>query len=210
MSAAQPAAPAPPSWQTGGYCRALPGYAQCGDAFFIDTGADGTLRLALVDGLGHGTEAAIAAMEAVRVVREGRATPVGELMQRCNAALQPTRGAAIGMLTLAPDGKGEFCGIGNVEVQSLAGDPPGLFCLAGIVGHNMRTLRVMPFTMRPGDIYCLHSDGVSSRANLRACLPGLPADVARRIVDEWGRSHDDASAVILGYDAGSRLQAAPA
>jgi hypothetical protein len=64
--------------------------------------------------------------------------------------------------------------------------------------------------MHHGDVYCLHSDGVSSRGNLRRCLPGDPETVARCIVDGWGRPHDDATAVVLGYGAAGRLLAATA
>ena len=53
---------------------------------------------------------------------------------------------------------------------------PSVFCLAGIVGHNMRSSKVMSVTMKPGDIYCLMSDGVSTRGNLKSCLPGPPED----------------------------------
>jgi negative regulator of sigma-B (phosphoserine phosphatase) len=201
--------PRPPSL-AGGYSRPLAGFAECGDAFVIggvDPDRDGPLLVAVVDGLGHGREAGVAAQAAARVVLERRALPVDEIVRHCDRDLQPTRGAAMGVLRLGEDGRGEFCGIGNIEVQSLAGQPPGLFCLPGIVGHNLRTLRAMPFTMQAGDIYCLHTDGVSGRGNLRGCLPGAPEAVARCIVDRWGRHHDDATAVVLGYRAGARLTA---
>ena len=113
--------------------------------------------------------------------------------------MKTTRGAAVGVLKVGPDGRGEFCGIGNVEVQALAGKPPSVFCLAGIVGHNLRVARPMPVRMEAGDIYCLMSDGISTRANLKSCLPGRPELVARRIVEQWGRVHDDATALIVGY-----------
>jgi hypothetical protein len=57
----------------------------------------------------------------------------------------------------------------------------------------------MKVAMKPGDIYCLMSDGVSSRGNLKSCLPGAPEAVARRIVESWGKDHDDATAVVLGF-----------
>jgi len=59
--------------------------------------------------------------------------------------------------------------------------------------------------MQPGDIYCLTSDGVSSRGNLKSCLPGSPEVVARRIVEHWGKDHDDATAVVLGFGEAALL-----
>jgi phosphoserine phosphatase RsbX len=199
-----------PVRQAGGFSRALPGYVECGDAFLIAPCASGELAVALIDGLGHGAEAARAAEAAAGAIRQHLELPAGEILRHCDQALRETRGAAMGILKVGEDGRGEFCGIGNIEVQNLCGQAPGLFCLAGIVGHNLRALRAMPFAMQSGDIYCLHSDGVSSRGALRDCLPGAPEDVARRIVETWGKSHDDATAVILGYGAGRRLEDAAA
>jgi len=192
----------------GGYSRPLPGFVECGDTFVIELlerEPAGGLLVALVDGLGHGNEAGVAAQAAARTVLGHRELPPDQILRHCDQQLHPTRGAAMAVLRLEADGRGEFCGIGNIDVQSLAGQPPGLFCLPGIVGHSVRVLRTMPFTMQSGDIYCLHTDGVSSRANLRGCLPGAPRTVARCIVDTWGRPHDDATALVLGYGAGTKL-----
>jgi negative regulator of sigma-B (phosphoserine phosphatase) len=199
-----------PARQAGGFSRPLPGFVECGDVFVIEGEAGGQLLVAIVDGLGHGSEAGMAAHAAARTIRDSLELTVVEIVTRCDGALRATRGAALGVLKLDAAGSGEFCGIGNIEVRDLVGRSPGLFCLPGIVGHNVRTLRAMPFSMQRGDIYCLHSDGVTSRGDLRGCLPGTPESVARRIVDAWGRPHDDASAVILGYGAGARLAEAAA
>jgi serine/threonine protein phosphatase PrpC len=190
--------------QSGGFSRPFRGLTVCGDSFLVEEW-DGTLVAAVADGLGHGAESALAAERAVAVVREHAALPVGDILLRCHQELRATRGAAVALLKLAAGGQGEFCGVGNVEVQALAGGAPGLFCRAGIVGHNLRECRVMPFTMRGGDVYCLCSDGISSRADLRSCLPGPPQSVARCIVERWGKAHDDATAVVIGYDAGALL-----
>ncbi len=204
---------AAPARQAGGYRRALPGFVECGDVFVIEAGGaggGGPMVVAIVDGLGHGGEAAMAAAAAAETIRMHLDLSVVEIVKRCDSALRGSRGAALGVLKLDAAGGGEFCGIGNIEVRDLVGGAPGVFCLPGIVGHNVRVVRGMPFTMQPGDIYCLHSDGVTSRGNLRSCLPGTPESVARRIVDTCGRPHDDASAVVLGYGAGARLASAAA
>ena len=192
----------------GGFSRPLSGFAACGDAFLIAPAGDDSLVVAVIDGLGHGPEANEAAVAAVDAIRAGLDLPLTDMLRRCDAALRGTRGAAVGVLRLGASGAGEFCGIGNVEVQALAGKQPGLFCLAGIVGHNLRTVRAMPFAMQRGDIYCLHSDGVSGRGDQRTCLPGEPAAVARCIVETHGRNHDDATAVIVGFAAGAQLRPA--
>jgi hypothetical protein len=184
--------------KTGGFSRPFKGLTVCGDSFVLEE-HEGTLLASVIDGLGHGYESAVAAERAVEVIREHSALSVEAILRRCHEELRPTRGAAVGILKVEANGAGEFCGIGNIEVQALNGHAPSLFCLAGIVGHNLRSFKVMPFTMKPGDIYVVMSDGVSTRGNLKSCLPGPPDTVARRIVEQWGRAHDDATAVVLGF-----------
>jgi serine/threonine protein phosphatase PrpC len=188
----------------GGYSRPFKGLTVCGDSFLVEDREDFFLT-AVIDGLGHGHESSVAAVKAVEVIRANPELPVGTLMLRCHEQLRPTRGAAVGILRVEPDGHGEFCGVGNIEVQALNGTAPSLFCIAGIVGHNMRTSKVMPFNMKDGDIYCLFSDGVSARGNLKSCLPGAPESVARRIVEQWGRAHDDATALVIGFGESALL-----
>jgi hypothetical protein len=184
--------------KTGGFSRPYKGLSICGDSFVIEQHG-GFVLAAVVDGLGHGYESSVAAERATEVIRGSVDLSVDAILRRCHQELRVTRGAAVGILKIEEGGAGEFCGIGNIEVQALNGQAPSVFCLAGIVGHNVRASKVMPFTMKPGDIYCVMSDGVSTRGNLKACLPGLPETVARRIVESWGKDHDDATAVILGF-----------
>jgi len=185
--------------RSGGYSRPFKGLTICGDNFVLEQTADGGFLAAVIDGLGHGYEAWGAAEKAAEVIRANFDLGVSEIVMRCHQELRTTRGAAVGVLKVEESGAGEFCGVGNIEVQALNGQAPSVFCLAGIAGHNMRTSKVMPFQMRPGDIYCLMSDGVSTRGNLKSCLPGPPGSVAKRIVELWGRAHDDATAVIVGF-----------
>lgn len=184
--------------RTGGFSRPYKGLSVCGDSFVIEQ-REGALLAAVIDGLGHGYESSVAAGKAVEVIRECADLSVGAILQRCHQELRVTRGAAVGLLKVDEAGKGEFCGIGNIEVQALNGQAPSVFCLAGIVGHNMRASKVMPVTMKPGDIYCMMSDGISTRGNLKSCLPGAPDTVARRIVESWGKDHDDATALVVGF-----------
>jgi hypothetical protein len=183
----------------GGFSRPFKGLSICGDSFVIEEEADGTILAAVIDGLGHGYESWVAAEKAVEVIRANVDRQVDEIVLRCHQELRTTRGAAVGVLKVDEGGTGAFCGVGNIEVQSLNGQAPSVFCLAGIVGHNMRTSKVMPIHMKQGDIYCLMSDGVSTRGNLKTALPGAPESVARRIVEQWGRPHDDATALVVGF-----------
>ena len=194
--------------KSGGYSRPFKGLNICGDSFVLEQ-TNGSFLAAVIDGLGHGYESWVAAEKAAEVIRANTELSVNEIVLRCHQELRTTRGAAVGVLKVQESGTGEFCGVGNIEVQALNGQAPSVFCLAGIVGHNLRTSKVMPVQMKPGDIYCLMSDGVSTRGNLKSCLPGAPESVARRIVEQWGRPHDDATALIVGFGVSPLLEEAP-
>jgi Stage II sporulation protein E (SpoIIE) len=197
--------------KTGAFSRPYKGLTICGDSFLIED-RGGVLLAAVIDGLGHGYESSVAAELAVEVIKGcGDEMGVEAILRRCHEELRVTRGAAVGILKVEEGGEGEFCGIGNIEVQALNGHAPSIFCLAGIVGHNLRASKVQRVTMKPGDIYCLMSDGISIRGNLKSCLPGAPEVVARRIVENWGRDHDDATALVVGFgDAALLADPAPA
>lgn len=194
--------------KSGAFSRPFKGLTVCGDSFVIVEN-NGTFLASVIDGLGHGFESWVAAEKAAEVIRGYADLSVEPILMRCHKELRATRGAAVGILKVEEGGAGEFCGVGNIEVQAMSGSAPSLFCLAGIVGHNLRTSKVMPFQMKPGDVYCVMSDGVSSRGNFKSCLPGAPGSVARRIVEQWGKDHDDATALVMGYEADSLLQGDP-
>ena len=191
--------------RSGAFSRPFKGLTVCGDSFVIIEN-NGTFLAAVIDGLGHGFESWVAAERAREVILEHAHLSVEPILMRCHKELRSTRGAAVGILRVDSGGEGEFCGIGNIEVQSLAGKAPSVFCVAGIVGHNLRTTKVMPIRMKPGDAYVILSDGVSTRGNFKACLPGAPEKVAQRIVEQFGRAHDDATALVMGFEADSLLE----
>ena len=54
---------------------------------------------------------------AIEVIREFSDLAVGPLLMRIHQELRTTRGAAVGLMKVDDSGTGEFCGIGNIEVQ---------------------------------------------------------------------------------------------
>src|SRR5882672_3326043 len=73
---------------------ALPGEAQSGDLYLVKPVGTGVL-VAVVDGLGHGAEAATVAQAAVTALERHATESPLRLIERCHRALQGTRGAVI-------------------------------------------------------------------------------------------------------------------
>jgi negative regulator of sigma-B (phosphoserine phosphatase) len=73
---------------------AQPGQSESGDRHLVLSTPAGGL-VAVVDGLGHGAEAASAAKVAVRALERGGDRPLVQLFRDCHQSLIGTRGAVI-------------------------------------------------------------------------------------------------------------------
>src|SRR5260370_27692776 len=87
---------------------AHPGEAQSGDRHLVKPVGTSVL-VAVVDGLGHGTEAATAAQAAVAALeRHATESPV-PLIERCHRALHGTRGAVMSAAVLGRPDRSRTC-----------------------------------------------------------------------------------------------------
>src|SRR5215213_9390678 len=88
-----------PRW--GAVCLPKAGESVPGDAWKMVSYGDHT-KILVADGLGHGPDAAKAAIATTNVLkRHADATPLA-LIEECHAALRSTRGAAVGIVGLDP------------------------------------------------------------------------------------------------------------
>ncbi|MEU9192470.1 SpoIIE family protein phosphatase [Streptomyces hundungensis] len=135
----------------------------CGDAgAIVDTGP---VRTAVViDGLGHGSEAAEAAQSALRSFRTAAAAPLPDLLTAMHRALRHSRGAAVGLLRVEGE-RAQYCGIGNVRAVALSheGVHHRLTGQPGVVGWRMPSPRTHSFPLSAGATALLHSDGIDAR-----------------------------------------------
>jgi anti-sigma regulatory factor (Ser/Thr protein kinase) len=184
----------------GGICLPHPGEEVCGDAWAATVGSEG-LTIVVADGLGHGSAAAEASSEAVRIFRErGEASP-GELLADAHAALRHTRGAAMGVARLSPERATViFSGVGNISGSIItAGAARSVVSLAGIVGHQCRKIQEFTYPWSRESMLVLHSDGLQTRWHLDR-YPGLaahhPTLVAGALYRDHARGRDDVTVVV--------------
>jgi serine phosphatase RsbU (regulator of sigma subunit) len=171
-----------------------------GDAYAVHWSGD-RCRIAVIDGLGHGIDAARASGRAIETLAAHPDLDPVESLRRCHAALAGTRGAAMSVARFDLARRElAYAGVGNVEGHLWQdGRQEHLIAYRGIVGSAMRTVR--PFTVALGAewAFLLHSDGISARADLLAAgLPEIrdPEALARAILERYARQHDDALALV--------------
>lgn len=182
----------------GGERRSLNGGDKCGDAFAW--WRDGhSWTICLVDGLGHGHEAALAA-DAALLHAEGSAfLSPRRMIEAIDDGIRASRGAAIGVAQVDA-ARRTFCffGVGNVRA-ALFGERTWRFDgTPGIVGAGCKTPLADTLPFRDGDLLVLWTDGSSpnlalDRASLR--LKGEPEALARRLVGQFSTGRDDVGVV---------------
>jgi len=163
----------------------------------------------VIDGLGHGPEAAAAARAAVAVLQADPSLGPNQALDRCHRALAGTRGAAISIAAIdLPSSQLRYAGIGNVEGELWhEGNQQHLVAYRGIVGVTSRTAREFSFELRDGWVLVMHTDGISRRFDLGALRTDEQENaqaISDAVLHRWGRESDDATVVIACSSAPGR------
>lgn len=197
--------------------------ARCQEHVTVD--AEEKALVAVVDGTGHGTEAAKATATIVNCMKKNYAIDLVSIVRACHECATFSRGAALGLLFL-DIGKSafEYVGIGNIEliiattgkkrrrrVSAISIWPSNpdveistFVSNNGIVGHNLPE-KLLTFTheFTPTDIIEMHSDGIPRKFDLRQ-LPNLmalsPFSIADAMIAEFARNEDDATTMVAKCD----------
>ena len=134
----------------------MPGQTECGDGWMVRS--DGLV--AVIDGLGHGSEASIVARRAEAVAAEGANDPV-RAVEQIHEALKGTRGAVAMVLFMGPKSV-QFAGVGNISATLIGVDKvTRLHSSWGVIGSkiNLDTVHELPSTSN--DIILAHTDGIA-------------------------------------------------
>jgi negative regulator of sigma-B (phosphoserine phosphatase) len=189
-------------WAVAG--RPVPGEQRSGDrALVLSAGREALV--AAVDGVGHGHAAARAADVAIGTLREAPWSDVVGLVQRCHAALQATRGAAVGLAVLSADGTATWLGVGNISGRLVPGgepSPAGGYWLGsqiGVAGDDLPPLRPARLPLHRGDLLVLATDGIDAAFADELVATGPCDEIAERVLRLYARATDDALVVAARY-----------
>lgn len=181
--------------------RAAPGFVACGDGWTVKDVKDGVL-VCVVDGLGHGDDAAVAADAALAVVGDHAEVDLKELIEKVHAAIKRTRGCVMALVRIGPDGV-RWLGVGNIDALVVrAGSRDALVCRGGVVGYKLPALKVSTTSFSPGDTLVLTTDGVAPGGEGEALVPGLGVGaIAERVLKGFVRGDDDALVCVVRHAA---------
>jgi negative regulator of sigma-B (phosphoserine phosphatase) len=186
----------------------LTGQSQSGDLELVRTLDRGAL-VAVVDGIGHGQEAAVAARVAVDTLDRHAGESLPALVRRCHDALLGTRGVVMSVAHFdAGQDTMTWVGLGNVEGVLVAGDHvvgrpyTSLVTRAGIVGNASAGLPpvrpwVIPILRR--DILVLATDGLRANFGEDVAPSHDPQQTATMLLERHGKKSDDALVLVARY-----------
>lgn len=173
----------------------MPGELQNGDAVLVRQSVGGDTILAVIDGLGHGPDAAHASRKAIEALTlMPWEISVHDAMQEIHQELRGTRGAA-GTLCIIRDFKLEICAVGNVALMCTGCSVP-LVLSPGVLGHQVSRFRIGACQVPSGARLALLSDGISTRFRLDDYRQLAPDAACKEIIGRFRRKEDDASILV--------------
>lgn len=183
----------------------LPGEKESGDLCLIKRVGVGTL-VAVVDGLGHGEEAANAAHAAVGALERYAREPLSDLVRRCHEALLGLRGVVLGLAYLDPQAATlTWLGVGNIVgilLRADSGSRPARITLvpsAGFIGGDPPhpTTRSVPLAL--GDTVLLFSDGIKEGFADSVVVTNTPKEIVDSAISRHTKGNDDALILVARY-----------
>jgi phosphoserine phosphatase RsbX len=176
-------------------CLPMPGEIQNGDAVLVRQSVSGDTILAVIDGLGHGPDAAVASRAAIESLSlMPFETSVLDAMQELHRELRGTRGAAA-TVGIVRNFKLEICAVGNVALMCANCSVP-LVLSAGVLGHQVAKFRIAACQLSSRARLALLSDGVSTRFRLEEYKHLEPLAACQEIMARYRRKEDDATVLI--------------
>lgn len=199
-TAERPADPASGGFDVARRLRPRTGETACGDDAVVAETAPRRLLLAIIDAAGHGPPAAALAASLRTTVLRHAGEPLPHIIGALHAMAQGSRGAAVGLAAI--DGRTRqmhYVGVGHTVALRLGREPwRGLSC-EGALGQRLPALSAQAVQLEPGDVVLLHTDGLGDLTR-QALPPRLLLDgsaaIAQRLMQQFGKLHDDVGCVV--------------
>jgi phosphoserine phosphatase RsbX len=185
--------------------RPMPGQSVSGDLHLVKFCDDGAL-VAVIDGIGHGEEAAAAARAAAEILENYMRDPIILLIQRCHEALVQTRGAVLTVAKLnSKENTMTWLGLGNVEGWLLRADATAshpresVLMRSGLAGCQLPALQASVIPVAAGDLLVLATDGIHPGFEGGINTNETPSQIAGKIMSRHFKGNDDALVLAARY-----------
>jgi serine/threonine protein phosphatase PrpC len=175
---------------------------ESGDSHVVRQLPEGAL-VAVIDGVGHGNEAADAARIAGDTLTSAPHEDAVSLVWRCHEALKDTRGVVMTLLFFSPGGAMTWVGVGNIEGVIFHCDSSGrprtnhVVQRGGVIGHRLPPLRAESLPLLPHDTVILATDGIRPEFSDQLVPGHEPQAIADQILARYRKGTDDALVLVV-------------
>ena len=175
---------------------------ESGDSHVVRQLPEGAL-VAVIDGVGHGNEAADAARIAGDTLTSSPHEDAVSLVWRCHEALKDTRGVVMTLLFFSLGGAMTWVGVGNIEGVIFRCDSSGrthanhVVLRGGLIGHRLPPLRAESLTLLPHDTVILATDGIRPEFSDEFVPGDEPQAIADQILARYRKGTDDALVLVV-------------
>lgn len=182
--------------------KALAGEKQTGDKHIV-TDVPGGILVAVVDGLGHGDEAAVAADVAINTIKEHAHKPLDRIISACHESLIYTRGVVMSVAYInAEFDTITWAGVGNVEGLLIHHNVllrDWLASRGGVVGYQLPLVHISTLPIMAGDVLLFVTDGIRSNFS-EGLVVKDPETMAQEILAGSAKETDDALVLVVQYN----------
>jgi hypothetical protein len=184
-----------------------PGHSDSGDECCVRT-LDQRTMIAVLDGLGHGPDAASAARRGVHLLEQSRAHDVETLVRECHNGLRGSRGVVMSLAMFdSRERTMTWIGIGNVRGSLWSPHSTtwkSLLLRGGVVGDTLPLLQASVVPMDEGDTLAFTTDGVGTEIDDHLLKGSSLQVTAERILARGRTGHDDALVLLARYRGAGR------
>ena len=184
-----------------------PGHHDSGDEFCVRLFERRTI-IAVLDGLGHGSAAAIVARQVVQLLEQAQTSDIVTLVRACHERLRGSRGVVMSLAMFdAAENTMTWIGVGNVcgtLWSPRSSVRRTLLLRGGLVGDMLPRLQVSVVPVTEGDTLVFTTDGVAGNIEDRMLEGQSLQVIAERILTRCSNGHDDALALVARYRGSTR------
>lgn len=181
--------------------KALNNDVFCGDAGIVKE-FDGKVFLAVIDALGHGEVAHEIAESCIDFLTIHYRHQLSRLLAALHQHIRGTRGAVATLCSIDLEKDIlSYVSIGDTLVRKLNNDLHRIYSMPGIIGYEMRTIKMNSMVLTDSDILLLHTDGVKSNFDSEDddIIKGDVENIAKKVISRYGKEYDDALCIVLRY-----------
>lgn len=178
-----------------------PGYLDNGDTYVIKTWGQHAL-VGVIDGLGHGKPAQVAALAARRYVMNHFDQPLDAVFAGAGTACRGTRGVVMALAHFDwGTGTLAYASVGNIEARVFdVATPENFIVRRGVVGLNAPAAKVTSRPWSPKATLVLFSDGIRGHwtaGDFPEWTQASASVLAAAMLNKLNRGTDDATVLIV-------------